>query len=132
MHLGEECSSSYDNGEEWEAVSKCLPEASSGSFNKNQDIAVLRCGDGRNGGLADEFVAIATGGNGGDGNAANGFCGANGGVGGMAIGTASVADGGNGVGSQNGGNGGIAINGGTASRASGSTSGNGSRCTMHF
>jgi hypothetical protein len=47
------------------------------------------------------------------------------GVGGLALGTGSVDDGGNGVGSQNGGNGGVAINGGVADGASGSTSGNG-------
>lgn len=40
----------------------------------------------------------------------------------MAIGAGSVANGGNGVGSQNGG---IAINGGVANGASGSTNGNG-------
>jgi hypothetical protein len=43
----------------------------------------------------------------------------------MAIGTGSVANGGNGVGSQNGGNGGIALNVGIASGASGSTNGHG-------
>ena len=43
----------------------------------------------------------------------------------MALGSGSVANGGNGVGSQNGGNGGIAINGGVADGASGSTNGNG-------
>ena len=42
----------------------------------------------------------------------------------MALGSDSVANGGNGVGSQNGGNGGIALNGGVADGASGSTNSN--------
>ena len=52
-----------------------------GSFNKDHS-KLASCGNGGNGGrVSGEFV-VANGGNGGNGNAANGFCGPNGCIGG--------------------------------------------------
>ena len=65
------------------------------------------------------------GGSGGNGNAAKGFCSTDGGSGGLAIGTDSVANGGNaGQDFGNGGNGGIALNGGSANTQDGTNSEN--------